>query len=338
MAWYVWPRSNRTPEPGTIIIADDRVMVGRWVVVLVFLLGATLAYLLITALRGRSMTWHERVAVIIGQIALVTMPATAFLILAPVLYQLECQPWSDLGGLKMPDGATYHAQFQYSSERVALTREVKRDRLFLRTRVLGISRGQHVAASLVRPAKAKEYSFPGAEKTEGPGIGRMVRSRSGEWLAFIYPYTQLKDPITLATIYRVLCVTDAVYDLRHGVFYGGADVKRVSPFILIRADDAVNGSDLDALLARGYGSVDQLEARRPAATLVRDLKNPNPRVRAAAARLLGMCVGEPKVAEAALTGAKGDPDPEVSRAAREGLHTLWGMMGIPGGGTSTPPP
>jgi hypothetical protein len=135
-------------------------------------------------------------------------------------------------------------------------------------------------AGLVRPAGEYDFSMG-----SGPGhrraLRRLVQSGDGRWVALIFPASS-----TAAG--RDACATSLAYDVRTHIVYGHRQQVRelsdLSPFILVGPSDKLNPDDLAALTEAGRGYADS-----PSPEVLRaELRNPNPRVREAVARMLGV--------------------------------------------------
>jgi len=175
--------------------------------------------------------------------------------------------WEDLGQVRTADGGTYHAQRKvvFQGRSVALTEEVTRGPLFLYTRVIGVgSDTSHWGGYpiLVRPRRA-----------EGPASARghmeLMASPDDHWLALLRQSYLDNCPEAIL-----------VYNRRERKLYPRDETSTLSLFLLIGPEDELDPDDVAALR-------DPESARHPSAeTIERDLKHPNPRVRALVAGLL----------------------------------------------------
>lgn len=263
MLWYTAPRAGPFPKIGFVIHAHYPSLVHPLKTALLFCWFAALALVIIAELsRKRGGIVSRRIA---GFSA-----ATVLLLPAPLM-------WVDMGGiwpmwqdqaeLRLTDGVTYHLQSGgvLQGRTVAITQEVSRGRLFLRTRVLALASGESYSI-LVRPRGAATYKL--ASTGEGTPWLRLVSSADDRWLAAIRS-THFGG--------RRACGAAVVYDRKSNKPYGFAELRGLSPFILIGPHDELSEEDVAALLGMTDSNSYELGPIRDA--LSRESSNPNPRVR-----------------------------------------------------------
>jgi len=243
--------------------------------------------------RGRGIQWG-----LVG--ALLAMPLVeAFGLGGMVL------GWHEIGRLRLRDGSVY--RLRATLPEYLLTTDVSRGLLFRRERVLGYG-DPDFPARLVRPQAL-------SLRTDAPAS--LVASADGRWLVFMQAIGPKGDWIAS-------CQTHLVYDRRAGKVYGAGELEQVSPFVLVGPRDHPNPSDLRALLSpENRVRPSGLTFIGPSvASIIGDLQNQNPEVRAAAAHLLDR-VGrdDPELAdsESALQAAASSADPVVRDAVQRAL-------------------
>jgi hypothetical protein len=217
--------------------------------------------------------------------------------------------------LRLQDDSVYHVR--RSLPAYLLTLEVSRGLLSRQERIIGYGDAEFPAL-LVRPTGGIGHD------RQPPSIGApssLVQSADGRWLAVLMAL-EGEGPDEIPS-----CQTHLVYDLSARKVYEVNDFLDLSPFILVGPRDHLTLPDVRALLA-GPGKVRAagLALMRPSpATIARDLGNPNPEVRAAAARLLDTQNTENSYLEDAadiLRQSATLPDPIARDAAKRALERL----------------
>jgi len=308
VGWYQLPGVGRW-EPGEAVAfhhssyarASLGVVLVVWVLLLVTLLRRDLAARV-------SPMWWQRWCLIC---ALVAMPLFEVVALGGMV----CG-WHDVSQLRAQDGSLYRVR--RSLPAYLLTLELSRGLLFTRERVVGYG-DTDFPALLVRPTAGPELDQRPASTGAASSL---VQSADGRWLTVLMAL-EGEGPDQIAS-----CQTHLVYDLRARKVYGATDFQDLSPFILVGPRDQPTPSDVRALLARPgrVFPVGLVLVRPSAATTARDLSNPNPEVRAAAARLLDTQNTENSDLEGAAdllrqTAASSD-DAIARRAAESALARL----------------
>ena len=312
MTWYVWPRSAADPRSGTIIVAHSHelVVAGGWV--LVALLVGTAAALISGATRERWSPWYRRVTLAAGQVALVVGFAIAPLTVLSTAYR-GCSQWREVAHLRASNGRQYRVQ--RSARWDVLSEEVERSTLFLRTRALAVTEGSSEGVPLARPAEMAGYEVAWHHLGANKGIGKLVRSRNGRWLVFLFGYA-LSDVLSGSDeLERLECRTTLVYELQSGRVYAGKTLLKLSPFILIGPSDALDDDDVKALreMRRYDFNLDRLYEF---GAIAGGATHANPAVRRLAAQMLGEFWDAKDGAMTVLTKlAREDPDAGVRKAA-----------------------
>jgi hypothetical protein len=207
--------------------------------------------------------------------------------------------WMRTAELRVPDGRVFRVMSSsmgetfHSEERWLLTEEVSRTMLFTRTRVLaenfgsgdGTIQGTVSDLAVVRPRDARQYDVRGRALTrdwrtwDNQSSGRMVISTDGRYLLYLHAYAPW-DSEALG------CGALFAYDLTRNRPYGWMELWELSQFVLIGPRDELNSADV-ALLRALLASKHYSESATPAPeVLERDLRHPNPRVRALVKDLL----------------------------------------------------
>lgn len=173
---------------------------------------------------------------------------------------------------------------------------------------------------MVRPADASEYDLVWWER--GVAGGRVVQSRDTEWVVFIYPRAVLDLRSWELRYERIDCRMAMAYDVRKGEFHTGSSLTKLSPFLLVGAQDELHADDLHALLSiRRYSF--NIDDTHPIGVITDSAAHPNRRVRRIAAQMLGEYWDEYEAAQATLKHlAETDPDEAVREAAKAALPRL----------------
>ena len=312
--WYYWPRCGATPRAGDVLVLPTLRVADRLGAVLAVLIGCLLAYLLLTVLRPR----RRRIAVylIAAQLGLAFVLIPCFVLMLSLVVGAWAPGWygSITGRVR---GNDYVILYRHPGGALALASPLASTRFFYRMRVLGFAPGPYVALPTVRPVGQAKYALTPPRELGVSGPGSFVLSSSGRQLLLIYAHTLEDD----AGAVQTECYTGAVYDLATRAFHGGPTVARVSPFLLVGARDRLEPSDRVSLLrhAKYHDAGWMSDEAIPASTLLPELHNPNPRVRALVAEMLGYYREEPSV-PSALRRAVQDADPEAQAAAAKALH------------------
>jgi len=311
--WYVWPRTPRAPSAGSIVVAPYpvavtwgfRALAAAWCVSAVFLL-----YQL--AIR-RHLAW----SLAAGMTVLLVPPAGGTIFMGHGL-----TGWTDVSHLRASTGTMYHAQHQWESD--ALTEELGRGPLFLRTKVIGVNDNERGNYALVRPSGVKQYDLVVASSPGHPDWGPLAQSRDGRWLVYLCAFQAYPTP-------KKGCSTSLVYDQGRNVFYGDQDLREVSPFLLIEPGDRLSAGDLHALLyARGTG-LEYVHADTDVRVLDRESTSRNREVRMAVARMLAQTDPSddnevPLAMHALERMSREDTDPAVRQAAGEAADRFRGLV------------
>ncbi|HUW12189.1 MAG TPA: HEAT repeat domain-containing protein [Anaerolineae bacterium] len=333
MAWYVWPRSEAPLTPGAVIVAHHPGLVFRAGLLLLALLCALTLVLFLSAARTRPIRRSSWVTLMPLQIALVFGLAAPVLVLLWLAYQSYCQPWRDIAQLQAADGKTYHVQVLGHHE--ILSEEVSRDQHFLRTRVIGRThwrRWPPVGLPVARPAGEAAYDLQWSRRSHDQKNGRLVESRHGRWVVFLYPRS-VWDPVA-GSVSTLECTASLAYDRQGGEFYGGQTLSAVSPFILMGPHDDIKAEDVEVLLDmwRYDFNLDRTYDVQPVS---QGAAHPNPAVRSVAAGMLGEYWDEDDTARAILEKlVDSDPNEEVRAAAHDALARLDERLGQRRAGSS----
>jgi hypothetical protein len=208
--------------------------------------------------------------------------------------------WLRTAELRVPDGRTFRVMSSslgetfYSEQRWLLAEEVSRGTLFTRTRVLARNYGTSYGSiydtesdlPIIRPKGARQYDVRGRKLSrhwrehDNLRSGRLVISPDGRYLLYLHTYAPW-DAETLG------CGALFAYDLTRNSPYGWGELWGFSQFVLIGPEDELNPEDV-ALVRALLAEVGSPEfAIFDPDTLQRDLRHPNPRVRALVKELLG---------------------------------------------------
>lgn len=327
MVWYAADRAGLFPAPGSILVAHYPELVGKAKIAVGacwFAMVVVLVYAAVKRPAGRAdrigdwpvalalfgpvvvLLTSGRLGGLVAGVGVAVCWLAALVLTAPrhrltlyagmtvlgVLVLLTCVDfpmvwvaWREAASLRARDGHTYYVQRcalgQGRSE--ALTREISRGSLFLRTRVIGLGRGEP-RGYLVRPADRYDLSL-GSSPMFVAGPEQLVQSADGRWIALIFSAPPASGP-------KPGCATSLAYDVRARIVYGdrehGKELSDLSPFILVGPSDKLNPDDLAALTEAGRGYADSPSPE----VLKAELKNPNPRVREAVARMLAVTPGD----------------------------------------------
>jgi hypothetical protein len=294
-------------------VAHRHELVAAGVWALLALLAGTALGLIAGASRRRPMRWHGWVVLVAVQLALTFALATVPLSMLWVTYYYRCHPWQDTAHLRTRGGPVFHVQ-QYEQWDV-LSEEVGKDRFFLRTRVVGATKGSRDGMPLVRPTGAAAYQLPWSDWYANKNTGKVIESQDGRWVLFAFAYAYTEPLRGLPRLDRLECRTTLAYDLRSGRVYAGKTLAKLSPFILVGPRDALDDDDVKALreLRRYDFSIGKLYEFDAVA---QGTKHPNPAVRRLAAQMLGEFWDAKDDAMAVLTKlARDDPDAAVRKAA-----------------------
>jgi len=308
IAWYQLPGLGPW-KPGDVVAfrysSYSQVTFGVVLVVWVLLLATLLRRK--DAARGWRTGWHRWCLIA----ALVAIPPTEVLALGAMALG-----WHEVSQLRAQDHSVYRVR--RSLPAYLLTLEVDRGLLLQRERVIGYG-DIDFPALLVRPIGGVGHDR--RHPSTGPPSS-LVQSADGHWLAVLLALEREGRGEIPS------CQTHLVYDLRAGKVYEATDFLNLSPFILVGPRDHLTVSDVRPLLTRpGKVRAAGLELMGPsAATIARDLDNPNPEVRAVAASLLDTQNTENSNLEDAADilrqTAVGSDDPVARRAAESALARL----------------
>ncbi|MCJ7750317.1 MAG: hypothetical protein MUQ65_04395 [Armatimonadetes bacterium] len=262
LLWYAAPRAGPLPRIGSIIRAHYPDLVSPLKIVLLFCWFAALALVIIAEFSRKRGGMISRRAAGFSAVTVLLLPVPLTYVDMPGLWPM----WQDRGQLRLAGSGTYHLQSGgiLQGTTVAITQELSRGHLFLRTRVLALAGGESYAL-LVRPRGAANYDLasPGAA---GPWL-RLVSSTDARWLVAI----RLQG--------TQACGAAIAYDLRRSQPYGLANLHELSPFILIGPNDSLNEADAAALMREMEPDSSSYALAEMRDALARESRNPNPRVR-----------------------------------------------------------
>jgi len=284
MLWYASAGPGPTPRIGSVIRAHYPNVLHVLKVALSVCWFAALSLVLIEEARWRWAGLPKRRglargtsrAAICSAVTLLLLPMPLMFVGVEALWPM----WQDRGSLRLAGGAVYHLQsYQVLQGRmVAITQELDRGSLFLRTRVLALASGES-DTPIVRPRGVAEYDLVPAMR--GGPWQQLVSSRDGRWLVAV-------RVVSHADQQGDACGAIIACDLKKKQPYGLGDLRKLSPFILVGPGDDLNEADAAALLhASGPPTVAYYGALA-AETLARESSNPNPHVRELAKTVLGL--------------------------------------------------